>query len=177
MTNAVSTWSGRSAADHFAVDHLAVARSFARNPQDWPVTPQFDSANRWFSCLSQDADAQVWLLTWMPGQATELHDHGGSAGAFVVVSGALTEQTIRPAHRGSQVGGSRYGGVERTAELITAGHGRRFGGSHIHRIENTGKAPAISIHVYGPALETMTRYRLVGGQLRELAVDRAGVSW
>src|SRR3712207_8332217 len=37
------------------------------------------------------ARAQVWLLSWLPGQGTGLHDHGGSAGALAVVRGTLSE--------------------------------------------------------------------------------------
>src|SRR5690348_3260642 len=33
----------------------------------------------------------AWLIAWPAGGAIELHDHGGSSGAIVVVSGALTE--------------------------------------------------------------------------------------
>jgi hypothetical protein len=32
----------------------------------------------------------VWLLTWLPQQDTDLHDHGGSAGVY---SPALAEMT------------------------------------------------------------------------------------
>jgi hypothetical protein len=42
---------------------------------------------------------------------------------------------------------------------------------------NAGRRPAISIHVYGPALETMNRYELAGRGLRRIATDRAGVAW
>jgi hypothetical protein len=47
----------------------------------------------------------------------------------------------------------------------------------VHRITNRSTRPAISIHVYGPALNTMTRYRVGTGGLEVLTVDRAGVQW
>jgi predicted metal-dependent enzyme (double-stranded beta helix superfamily) len=149
------------------VNHLALAQSFARDPHAWPIEPQFDRDNRWYACLAEDPDAQVWLLTWLPGQATDLHDHGGSAGAFVVVSGVLTEETVA----------RTPSGIVHTRDVVTPGHGRRFGARHVHRITNGGRVPAISIHVYGPALRAMTRYRLDGDHLRVAAVERAGVSW
>ena len=37
--------------------------------------------------------------------------------------------------------------------------------------------PAISIHVYGPALSTMTRYRITDGALDVVTVEQAGVQW
>src|SRR5690348_6972317 len=111
------------------IDHLALAQSYARNPGDWPLSPRFDPRERWYDCLADDGDAQVWLLTWLPGQHTELHDHGGSAGAFVVVSGTLLEQTVVRSPRGD---------ATVVDAAMTAGRGRRFGAHHIHRIVNTG---------------------------------------
>jgi predicted metal-dependent enzyme (double-stranded beta helix superfamily) len=153
------------------VDHLEIARNYARHfalhPSQWPLEPQFDPDSRWYACLANDADAQIWLLTWLPGQGTDLHDHGGSAGAFVVVSGAITEKTVSTGRGGSEVG----------QDVVAAGHGRRFGSHHVHQMTNNGRTPAMSIHVYGPALETMNRYELAGRQLRYVATDRAGVTW
>jgi predicted metal-dependent enzyme (double-stranded beta helix superfamily) len=149
------------------IDHLALAQSYARNPGDWRVAPRFDARDRWYECLADDRDAQVWLLTWLPGQGTDLHDHGGSAGAFVVVAGSLTEQTVLNSPRGATVADA----------AMTAGRGRRFGAHHIHRIVNTGTRPAISVHVYGPRLESMTRYAMDARRLRVARVERAGSSW
>jgi predicted metal-dependent enzyme (double-stranded beta helix superfamily) len=149
------------------VDHLAIARRFA-TPTAWPIEPRFDAERRWYHRLAseQDCGAEVWLLTWLPGQGTDLHDHGGSAGAFVVVSGELTEHTVS--------GGERPRLVD---EVRAASSGRRFGTHHVHQIINNGPLPAISVHVYGPALRTMTRYRLEDDQLLVAAVDRAGLQW
>jgi len=80
-----------------------------------------------------------------------------------VVSGALVERTVS-------------GGRVHHTDL-PAGAGRRFGAHHVHGVANRGTVPAISIHVYAPALRSMTRYRLVGGKLRVAEVERAGVSW
>ena len=45
------------------------------------------------------------------------------------------------------------------------------------RIVNRAHRPAISIHVYGPALTTMTRYRVGADGLHVVDVDRAGEQW
>jgi hypothetical protein len=47
----------------------------------------------------------------------------------------------------------------------------------VHRVVNDGALPAISLHVYSPALTSMTRYEPVGGTLRRSAVERAGADW
>ena len=150
------------------LDHLALAQRFAADPASWVVAPHFSAAERWYHRLAAADDHEVWLLTWLPGQGTDLHDHGGSAGAFHVFSGALTEDTVATGPDGSP---------RITARELGEGAGRRFGGRHIHRIANRSSRPAISIHVYGPALTTMTRYRARPGGLEVLAVERAGVQW
>ena len=150
------------------LDHLATATRYAADPDSWPVAPRFNAADRWYHRLAQEPDHEVWLLTWLPGQGTDLHDHGGSAGAFQVFSGTLTEDTVAtgpdPAPR-------------ITARELGEGAGRRFGTRHIHRITNRSQRPAVSIHVYGPALTTMTRYRIGAAGLDVVTVERAGAQW
>jgi hypothetical protein len=46
---------------------------------------------RWFTRLHSDDEVDVWLISWAPNQATELHDHGGSLGALTLLSRALNE--------------------------------------------------------------------------------------
>jgi predicted metal-dependent enzyme (double-stranded beta helix superfamily) len=147
-----------------STDLLSVARRYADQPDDWPFAPRFDPRQRWYARLAEHADHEAWLLTWLPGQATDLHDHGGSAGAFVVVSGTLTEQTVVKEN-------------VLTDAILPAGAHRRFGAHHIHRIVNAGGTPAVSVHVYGPALRAMTRYQLVDGALRPESISRAGADW
>lgn len=144
-------------------DLLTVARRYAAEPGQWSVQPRYDPVERWYARLASAADHEAWLLTWLPGQHTDLHDHGGSAGAFVVIAGTLTEHTVA-------------GGRLRESRLPAGSH-RRFGARHVHQVSNAGTEPAISLHVYGPALRSMTRYQLSGGRLRVAEVERAGVAW
>jgi predicted metal-dependent enzyme (double-stranded beta helix superfamily) len=150
------------------LDHLAIATRYAADSDQWPVAPRFNPLDRWYTRLAVADDHEVWLLTWLPGQGTDLHDHGGSAGAFHVFAGTLTEDTVSmPA-----------GGPPRiTARELGEGAGRRFGTRHIHRITNRSSRPAVSVHVYGPALTTMTRYRIGPDGLQVATVEKAGVQW
>ncbi len=152
--------------DDKAADHLAIAAGYAAAPEQWAVAPRFNPVDRWYHRLAEASDHEVWLLTWLPGQGTEIHDHGGSAGAFQVISGSLTEDTVTP------------GSTPRiTARELGEGAGRRFGPRHIHRITNRSGRPAVSLHVYGPALRTMTRYRLGANGLEVRVIETAGVQW
>jgi predicted metal-dependent enzyme (double-stranded beta helix superfamily) len=143
-----------------------LAEWYAARRDEWAVTPRFDPDRRWYARLAGTGDHEAWLLTWLPGQATELHDHGGSAGAFTVLEGRLTEQLpigrtdVRFVDRGYGIGATRP-----------------FGPRHVHRIVNAGTAPAVSLHVYAPALTRMTRYTLTDGRLEVTAVEREGADW
>jgi mannose-6-phosphate isomerase-like protein (cupin superfamily) len=146
----------------------AIARRYAEDPDSWPLAPRFSAVERWYARIGGDDTHEAWLLTWLPGQGTDLHDHGGSSGAFVVVSGALTEEVI--------VRTDDAPIVPRRVSL-SAGVVRAFGARHVHRITNTGTAPAVSLHVYAPALREMTRYHLDEGTLHPAVVEKAGVDW
>ena len=144
-------------------DLPSVARRYAANPDGWPFAPRFDPRGRWYGRLAVADDHEVWLLTWLPGQATDLHDHGGSAGAFVVVEGEIVEQTVRD------------GALADT--VVPAGTTRPFGAHHVHRVVNRSPRPAVTVHVYGPALRLMSRYRLDADGLAVESVTRAGADW
>ncbi|MDO3705881.1 cysteine dioxygenase family protein [Micromonospora sp. C28SCA-DRY-2] len=144
-------------------DLLAVAARWAADPAAWPQPLRFDPASRWYARLAQDDEHEVWALSWLPGQGTDLHDHGGASGAFLVAAGVLTEETVSG-------GGLR-------AHRLAAGAGRRFGPRHVHVVTNRGAEPAVSVHVYRPALRRMTRYRFADGRLRVAEVAVAGVAW
>ncbi|WP_328346249.1 cysteine dioxygenase [Micromonospora sp. NBC_00421] len=145
-----------------ATDLLAVAGRYA-DPATWAVPLRFDPTERWYARLASTGEYEVWALSWLPGQGTDLHDHGGSSGAFLVVAGELIERTVS-------------GGRLRPHRL-TAGASRRFGPRHVHEVTNRGDQPAVSVHVYRPALRHMTRYHLVDGRLEVAEVALAGVSW
>ncbi|WP_407562049.1 cysteine dioxygenase [Streptomyces sp. 184] len=137
-----------------------IALGHARRPDGWRPLVRFDAAARFHTRLEVTGGYEVWLLTWLPGQGTEIHDHGGAAGAFTVVEGLLTERTfpgLRAAPRTRQV---------------AAGGLRWFGPRYVHEVTNAGTAPAVSIHAYAPALSAMSYYAEVpGGGLRPLRTD------
>ena len=106
------------------------------------------------------------MISWLPGQATGFHDHGGSAGAFTVVWGTLMESRV--------VGGALTGQV--LAKPVGAGRLRAFGPRYIHAVRNAAaSAIAVSVHAYSPPLTVMTRYDLgAGGLVKRDTVGAAG---
>lgn len=142
---------------------LAAARKW------WLPEVRFDPAARVHTRLTADDDHEAWLLTWLPGQGTDIHDHGGSAGAFVVLAGLLSEWTPE----GRRWWPGRLGQTRR----LSAGAVRPFGEQHIHQVRNDTLVPAVSLHVYAPRLHSMTRYARAEDRLEALATDRAGRDW
>ncbi|RKN38312.1 cysteine dioxygenase [Streptomyces hoynatensis] len=136
----------------------ATVRRFAARPELWRPQARFTSPERWYQRLEVTEDHEVWLLTWLPGQGTEIHDHGDASGSFGVVEGTLTERSF-----GS--GGAR----ERS---LGPGGLRAFGPDYVHQVVNDQTAPAISIHAYSPVLTRQSYYaQTADGGLRLLRTD------
>jgi mannose-6-phosphate isomerase-like protein (cupin superfamily) len=118
----------------------------------------YDADERWHQRIYRDQRLDVWLISWLPTQGTQLHDHGGSSGSFTVLSGSLAET----------VAAARGGPVRE--EHFTRGPGDSvgFGPRYIHDVRNTSDEPAVSVHVYSAPLSSMTYYDLADGALSTL---------
>jgi hypothetical protein len=126
-----------------------VVRQVAGSPAEWLTRVRLNPAGRWYEQLHIDDNHEVWLISWLPGQETGYHDHGGASGAFTVVLGTLMESRI--------AGGSATGQV--LAKPIRAGATRSFGPRYIHNVRNSAASSvAVSVHAYSPPLSAMTRY-------------------
>ena len=127
-----------------------VARELADSPETWWPRVRRDTGRRWFVPLLEEPDFEAWLLGWPVGEGIELHDHGPSSGALVVVEGTLIETYLAP-------GWVRPSGRLRHRRL-PEGSLVAFGADHIHDVVNGGESQALSIHVYSPRLRSMTFY-------------------
>jgi mannose-6-phosphate isomerase-like protein (cupin superfamily) len=108
---------------------------------------------------------EAWVLGWLPGHSVDLHDHGGSDAAFVVVEGDLVEVA-------AEAGGPLVRTALPTGAVHTVPARRR------HDVLNLGVGPATSIHVYSPALTSMTFYDPIDGTpVRVEAVEDDGAVW
>jgi predicted metal-dependent enzyme (double-stranded beta helix superfamily) len=139
-----------------------LATGIAQNRARWKDAVRFDPDQRYYALLERTPEYEAWLLTWMPGQHTGIHDHGNVAGAFAIVRGTLQESV----YRASQV-----------VRTFDRGRVRAFGPTHIHDLTNPGPFPAVSIHVYSPLLTTMTQYAVRDGRLVVTALEQAGTDW
>ena len=118
----------------------------AHSPTNWSSLVRFDLTERYFHRLHREPGYEVWLICWDLGQDTLLHDHGGSAGAFAVATGALLED---------------YGTVSQTrlrTRRHTAGASVAFRPDYLHNLVNVGLEPTVSIHAYSPPLRALNFY-------------------
>ncbi len=107
-----------------------------------------DPDRRCYRRLRSDDVVDVWLIGWATGQATELHDHGGSLGALTVVSGMLSESYWVP----------RRGRVR--VRPLPAERSQGFPLGHVHDVMNRSSTPAVSVHAYSPPLTRMEYYEV-----------------
>lgn len=146
------------------------ASDLARQTSLWEPLVAYDPLSRYYVRLAKQPDYEAWLLTWLPGQGTDWHDHGRSAGAFQVLRGALTEDRARFLSEGNAL-------VEPRSSQLGRGSLRTFGRRYLHRVVNNGLEPAVSVHVYSPALVEMNQYVDRGGRLHLAASQAVGVDW
>jgi predicted metal-dependent enzyme (double-stranded beta helix superfamily) len=139
-----------------------VVQRLAASPADWIARVRLNPAGRWYERIHLDDSHEVWVTSWLPGQATGFHDHGGSAGAFAVVWGTLMERRVAAVTTGQVV-----------AKPVGAGGSRAFGPRYIHDVRNAAAAVAVSVHAYSPPLPEMTRYDLTPAGLVKLDTEGA----
>jgi hypothetical protein len=117
-----------------------LARGIAADRASWAPLVRYDATSRWYHRLRHGPGHEVWLLSWVPGQGTGLHDHGRSSGLLTVLEGELSERTAR-------------------ARLsLRPGAQRVFAPGHLHEIVNDALMPAVSLHLYFPGLTEMTMH-------------------
>jgi hypothetical protein len=145
-----------------------LSRSIAANRARWAPLVRYDATTRWYARLQTGPGYEVWLLSWLPGQSSGLHDHGRSSGVLTVLSGALRERSlVRRPSTGSvgaaetfgaagSVGAAGLSGAAETGRVLGAGHQRVFAPGYVHEVINDTLEPAVSLHVYFPGLTEMT---------------------
>ena len=137
-----------------------VVQRVADRQIEWLDRIRLNPAGRWYEQIHLDDSHEVWLISWLPGQETGFHDHGGASGAFTVALGTLLE--------------SRPAGAAVQSKPVGAGGVRSFGPRYIHNVRNASAASvAVSVHAYSPPLSAMTRYDLTAGGLARIRTEGA----
>ena len=114
-------------------------------------------SRRWFTRIHGDDELDIWLISWVPGHPTELHDHGGSLGALTVLSGSLNE--------------FRWDGMSLRQRRLDPGDQAGFPLGWVHDVVwapgplsppalSRPAPPTLSVHAYSPPLTAMSYYEV-----------------
>jgi hypothetical protein len=134
-----------SAREHDEPLVAAIAEGLAAVAVPWELATGRAPDQREYELILSTDVYDAWLIHWPVGIGLDAHDHGGSIGAFAVVSGVLDEDTID--------------GDLTVTRRVVAGSAVHFDGDHVHAVVNRGAVGATSVHVYSPPLRTMGFYR------------------
>lgn len=105
---------------------------------------------------------QALVLCWMPGQASPIHDHRGSACGVRVVEGDLTEVVFKRGADGVP--------IECGTNRLEAGEVCGSYDADIHEVRNDDDAQGlITLHVYTPPLTVYGIYERGSSEIAELA--------
>lgn len=150
---------GAAAGPRPRVDPAEVASRLAPAVH-WPGA--LDTGRRSWRLMARTPDFDAWLIAWPSGGKVELHDHGSSAGAVSVISGALVEAVPWRDDAGR---------LSLVRQELRAGATLGFGAWHVHDVTNESDGHALSLHVYSPALTSMTFFDLAGDRLVARATE------
>jgi len=140
----------------------AEVRRLLSDPAEWVTRVRLDPEGRWYEQIPVNEWCELWLISWLPGQSTGFHDHGGANGAFGVVWGELDEYV------------AVRGAVAAAVNPVVAGTVRSFGPRHVHDVRNAAAGSvAVSVHAYSPPLSAMTRYDPTSGGLVAIRTEGA----
>lgn len=118
-------------------EFAGLARRIADDRDRWEHLVEYDATTRWYHRLDHGPGYEIWLLSWVPGQGSGLHDHGRSSGVLTVLAGELTERTARG------------------QKTLAAGAQRVFAPGYAHEVVNDSLDPVVSLHIYYPGLTEM----------------------
>ena len=92
--------------------------------------------------LFQNEHCEVVEITWKPGEATQVHEHGADCcGVTKVLSGEIFETTYHEMSGRIVAGATNYYGPGKAITEEALG---------IHKVGNAGKEIAKTIHFYSP---------------------------
>lgn len=106
---------------------------------------RFTEPERWWTRLALTDGVELWLLSWLPGQHTAPHDHGGASGSFTVLLGEVAESYRYSA-----------GPVRDQRHVVGAAIG--FGPGRAHQVRNDSRERAATVHAYSPPLVPTREY-------------------
>jgi predicted metal-dependent enzyme (double-stranded beta helix superfamily) len=112
----------------------------------WTPLVVSDRSRRRYRLMFEDERLDVWVLSWMPGQATGYHDHAASNVALMALQGSVLERRLRA-------------GEPSIEQRLLPGVLRKGPAGYIHSVAHGGGEPAVTLHAYSPPLVEVGQYR------------------
>lgn len=129
------------------VDALAkLVEAVGDDPTIWEPLIVVDPDRRRYRLAYEDDRLDLWVLSWMPGQATGLHDHGISSVALTAIQGEVMEQHL-------------VIGEQPRERILSPGAVHTGPAGYIHAVRHHDGEPALTIHAYSPPLGQVGQYR------------------
>jgi hypothetical protein len=146
----------------------ALATELGRARGLWGHLVAHSEERRHYVELYRDVHLDVWLICWMSQQDTGFHDHDLSSGAVYVADGELVEDRLV----------FNANGLAEVSRTHRSGSVFDFDAARIHCMRHPGGGPAVSIHMYSPALWRMGYYSFDDdGNLRRESITYADEMW
>jgi predicted metal-dependent enzyme (double-stranded beta helix superfamily) len=127
-------------------DLTELVSAVAADPRIWQPLVVIDALRRRYRLAYEDERLDLWVLSWMPGQATGFHDHGTSGVALTAVQGSVIER--HPSVSGPPA-----------TRVLEPGTTHSGGAGYIHAVQHHLGEPAVTIHAYSPPLGEVGQYR------------------
>jgi predicted metal-dependent enzyme (double-stranded beta helix superfamily) len=124
----------------------ALVASIAERRDLWTPLVVSDRLRRRYRLMFEDERLDVWVLSWMPGQATGYHDHADSNVALTALRGSVLERRLRA-------------GKESVEQWLRPGVLRKGPAGYIHSVAHGAGEPAVTLHAYSPPLVEVGQYR------------------
>jgi predicted metal-dependent enzyme (double-stranded beta helix superfamily) len=117
-----------------------------------PLLEEAEEAQDWYVAHrhNEDGSYSLQIFVWPPGSKTKIHDHS-SWGAYCCAWGSVLEERYERLDDGSRLNHARLKKVWQLSWSREDGSStvRPYDGG-IHRVGNSSKETAISVHLYGP---------------------------
>lgn len=127
---------------------LDIAVGLAEVPGLWRDHLGDGSAHRAVRLLATES-YEAWVVSWADDGLVDVHDHGSSSGAVVVVSGALT----------------LLDGRGRKRRTLAPGSAVHLPVGTPHDFVAVGSEPSASVHVFSPPLSSLGAYDATGARV------------
>lgn len=111
--------------------------------EDWKEELTFENGQAKNTLLFQNEQLKVILIHWDSFQKSKKHGHPAGGGLIKVLSGNLVETLFDPTDPDHMIGKQRYGAGNISFVHDDMAH---------HMVENPARTPAVSLHVYAPAV-------------------------